>query len=123
MLRMIFVLKAKAMLRKGCASFLASLVVPPPIEPKLQDIELVRDFFDIFLDELYSLPLDREIEFSINLIPRMAPISKVSYRMAPIEIKEFKDLLQELLENGFICLSVSLWCVLVLFVKKKDESW
>lgn len=114
-------LKAKAMLRKGCASFLASLVVPPPIEPKLQDIELVRDLF-FFSDVLYSLPTGREIEFSINFIPRMAPISKVSYQMAPVKIKEFKDLLQELLENGFICLSVSLWCVLVLFVKKKDES-
>ncbi|GJT05234.1 putative reverse transcriptase domain-containing protein [Tanacetum coccineum] len=50
------------------------------------------------------------------------PISKAPYRMAPIELKELKDQLQELLERGFIRPSVSPWGAPVLFVKKKDGS-
>nr|GFD26318.1 uncharacterized protein [Tanacetum cinerariifolium] len=57
-----------------------------------------------------------------ELIPGAEPISKAHYRMAPIELKELKDQLQELLERGFIRLSVSPWGAPVLFVKKKDGS-
>nr|GFB82402.1 uncharacterized protein [Tanacetum cinerariifolium] len=51
----------------------------------------------------------REVEFSIELIPGAEPISKAPYRMAPIELKELKDQLHELLERGFIRPSVSPW--------------
>nr|GFC04953.1 retrotransposable element Tf2 [Tanacetum cinerariifolium] len=63
-----------------------------------------------------------EVEFNIELIPGAEPISKAPYRMAPIELKELKDQLQELLERGFIHPSVSPWGAPVLFVKKKDGS-
>ncbi|GJZ35906.1 putative reverse transcriptase domain-containing protein [Tanacetum coccineum] len=62
------------------------------------------------------------VEFNIELIPGAEPISKAPYRMAPIELKELKDQLQELLERGFIRPSVSPWGAPVLFVKKKDGS-
>ncbi|GJY65820.1 retrotransposon protein, putative, ty3-gypsy subclass [Tanacetum coccineum] len=68
------------------------------------------------------LPPEGEVEFTIELIPGAQPISKVPYRMAPVELKELKDQLQELLERGFIRPSVSLWGAPVLFVKKKDGS-
>nr|GFD61951.1 putative reverse transcriptase domain, aspartic peptidase domain protein [Tanacetum cinerariifolium] len=64
----------------------------------------------------------REVEFNIELIPGVEPISKAPYRMALVELKELKDQLQELLEQGFIRPSVSPWGAPVLFVKKKDGS-
>ncbi|GJT04956.1 hypothetical protein Tco_0839418 [Tanacetum coccineum] len=77
---------------------------------------------DVFPDELPGLPPAREIEFGIELIPSAEPISKAPYRMAPVELKELKEQLQEMLENGFIRPSVSPWGAPVLFVKKKDGS-
>ncbi|KAF5785586.1 putative nucleotidyltransferase, Ribonuclease H [Helianthus annuus] len=71
---------------------------------------------------LSGLPPDREVEFTIDLIPGAEPISKAPYRMAPLELKELKEQLQELLELGFIRPSVSPWGTPVLFVKKKDGS-
>ena len=82
---------------------------------------MVNEFLDVFLDELLGLPPDREVEFTIELVPRVAPISISSYRMAPVELKELKTQLQELLDKGFIRPSVSPWGAPVLFVKKKDE--
>nr|GFD09598.1 putative reverse transcriptase domain-containing protein [Tanacetum cinerariifolium] len=69
-----------------------------------------------------GIPPVREVEFNIELIPGAEPISKAPYRMAPVELKELKDQLQELLERGFIRPSVSPWGTTVLFVKKKDGS-
>nr|GEW71373.1 retrotransposon protein, putative, Ty3-gypsy subclass [Tanacetum cinerariifolium] len=69
-----------------------------------------------------GLPHSCEVEFDIELIPDAKPISKAPYRMAPVELKELKDQLQELLERGFIRPSVSSWGVPVLFMKKKDGS-
>nr|GFB44364.1 putative reverse transcriptase domain, aspartic peptidase domain protein [Tanacetum cinerariifolium] len=76
----------------------------------------------VFPDELLGIPSVREVQFSIELIPGAEPISKAPYRMAPIELKELKDQLQELLERGFIRPSVSPWGAPVLFVRKKDGS-
>nr|GEW19500.1 DNA/RNA polymerases superfamily protein [Tanacetum cinerariifolium] len=75
--------------------------------PSLETHPIVRDFSDVFSEELPRIPLEREVEF--------AP-----YRMDPIELKELKEQLQELLDLGFIRPSVSPWGV--LFVKKKDGS-
>ncbi|XP_076937305.1 uncharacterized protein LOC143604830 [Bidens hawaiensis] len=66
--------------------------------------------------------LDHEVEFTVDLVPGAEPISKAPYRMAPLELKELKEQLQELLELGFIRSSVSPWGAPVLFVKKKDGS-
>nr|GFD55347.1 putative reverse transcriptase domain, aspartic peptidase domain protein [Tanacetum cinerariifolium] len=62
---------------------------------------------DVFLDELPGIPPVREVEFNIELIPGAEPISKASYRIAAVELKELKDQWQELLERGFIRPSVS----------------
>lgn len=66
MLKVIYVIKTTTMLRKDCTRFLASLVMPQSNERKLQDIKVVRDFLDVFLNELPSLPPDREIESFID---------------------------------------------------------
>ncbi|GJW03065.1 putative reverse transcriptase domain-containing protein [Tanacetum coccineum] len=90
--------------------------------PNIENLFVVREFADVFPDELPGLPPAREIEFGIELIPGAEPISKAPYRMAPVELKELKEQLQEMLENGFIRPSVSPWGAPVLFVKKKDGS-
>jgi hypothetical protein len=68
------------------------------------------------------MPLDREIEFVIELQPGTAPISKRPYRMPPKELAELKIQLQELLDKGYIRPSASPWGCPALFVKKKDNS-
>jgi hypothetical protein len=68
---------------------------------ELVNILVVRDFSDVFPEELPGLPLEREVEFSIELKPDIAPISRRSYRMPPNELAELKTQLQDLLEKGF----------------------
>uniref|UniRef100_A0A2N9I7U4 RNA-directed DNA polymerase n=1 Tax=Fagus sylvatica TaxID=28930 RepID=A0A2N9I7U4_FAGSY len=89
---------------------------------RIEDIPVVREFPDVFPEDLPGLPPDREVEFSIDLVPGTAPISKAPYRMAPAELKELKGQLEELLDKGFIRPSASPWGAPVLFVKKKDGS-
>ena len=68
------------------------------------------------------MPSQREIEFAIDIVQGATPASITSYRMDPVELKELKLQLQELLEKGFIHPSVSLWGPPVLFVKNKDGT-
>ncbi|KAH9778034.1 Endonuclease [Citrus sinensis] len=110
------------MLKKGCEGFLAYIVADHPDGACLEDIPIVREFIDVFPEDLPGLLPDREVEFTIELVPGTTPISKAPYRMAPIELKELKVQLQELLDKGFIRPSVSPWGAPVLFVKKKDGS-
>nr|GEX31486.1 hypothetical protein [Tanacetum cinerariifolium] len=69
------------------------------------------------------LPPPRQVEFKIELIPGATPVARVSYRLAPSELKELSDQLKELSEKGFIRPSSSPWGAPVLFVKKKDGSF
>ena len=89
---------------------------------RLKDIPIVKEFPDVFPDDISGLPLDREVEFTIDLIPGTEPISIPPYRMAPVELRELKAQLEELLSKGFIRPSISPWGASVLFVKKKDGS-
>jgi hypothetical protein len=84
------------------------------------NICVVRDFPNVFPEELPRMPPDREVEFIIDLLPGTAPISKRSYRMSVEELKELKKQLSELQEAGYIRLSSSPWGAPVLFVQKKD---
>ncbi|WVZ80237.1 hypothetical protein U9M48_027730 [Paspalum notatum var. saurae] len=77
---------------------------------------------DVFPEELPGLPPDRDVEFSIELVPGTAPVSKRPYRMAPDELKELKTQLQEQLDKGFIRPSSSPWGCPALFVEKKDQG-
>ncbi|GJW76443.1 putative reverse transcriptase domain-containing protein [Tanacetum coccineum] len=103
-----------------CSIF--DVILGNDMSPNIENLSVVREFADVFPDELPGLPPAREIEFGIELIPGAEPISKAPYRMAPVELKELKEQLQEMLENGFIRPSVSPWGAPVLFVKKKDGS-
>ena len=83
---------------------------------------MVQEFLDVFPSDLPGVPPDRDIDFAIDLEPGTKPISIPPYRMAPAELKELKDQLQDLVSKGFIHPSISPWGAPVLFVKKKDGT-
>ena len=87
----------------------------------LDSIPVVRDFEDVF-QEIPGLPPSREIEFVIDLAPGTRPIARAPYRMAPSEMRELREQIQQLLGQGFIRRSTSPWGAPVLFVKKRDGS-
>ena len=84
---------------------------------RLEDILIVIEFPDVFPE-----PSNREIDIQIELAPRTEPISKAPYRMAPLELKESKVQMEELVSKGFFRLSTLPWGAPVLFVKKNDGS-
>jgi hypothetical protein len=89
---------------------------------QLEDIPVVCEYPDVFLDDLPGMPPDKDVEFVIELQPGTAPISKRPYRMPPKELAELKVQLQELLDKGYVRPSSSPWGSPALFVKKKDGS-
>ncbi|GJZ44822.1 hypothetical protein Tco_0592418 [Tanacetum coccineum] len=92
-------------------------------EKRLEDIPIVREFLEVFLEDLPGLPPVLQVEFQIDLIPGAAPVARVPYRLAPSEMQELSNQLQELADRGFIRPSTSPWGAPVLFVKKKDGSF
>ncbi|GKF43068.1 putative reverse transcriptase domain-containing protein, partial [Tanacetum coccineum] len=112
---------------KGCHVFLAHVTTKKTEDTlegkRLEDVPIVQDFPKVFLEDLSGLPPTRQVEFQIDLIPGAAPVARAPYQLAPYEMKELSDQLQELFDKGFIRLSSSPWGALVLFVKKKDGSF
>ncbi|KAI3735955.1 hypothetical protein L6452_15482 [Arctium lappa] len=118
----ISMVKARKCLAKGCSSFLAYVVDAKLEKKKLEDVEVVREFSDVFPDDLPGLPPDRQVEFKIDLTSGAAPIARAPYRLAPSEMKEMMSQLRDLLEKVFVRPSSSPWGAPVLFVKKKDGT-
>src|SRR4051812_25520000 len=88
----------------------------------LDDVRVVRDYPDVFPEELPGMPPDRDIEFLIDLIPGTRPIAKRPYRMPVNELVELKKHIRELQAKVFIRPSSSRWGAPVLFVEKKDGT-
>jgi hypothetical protein len=84
---------------------------------------VVKEFADVFPEELPGMPLERELEFTIDLKPGTEPIARTPYRMSTPELQELKMQLKELLDLGLIRPSVSPWGAPVIFIRKKDGSW
>ncbi|GKB96436.1 putative reverse transcriptase domain-containing protein [Tanacetum coccineum] len=119
--------KTQEYMLKGCPVFLAH-VTTNEVEDKsekkrLEDVPIVRDFLEVFPEDLPGLPPTRQVEFQIDLVPGAAPVARAPYRLAPSEMKELSEQLKELSNEGFIRPSSSPWGALVLFVKKKDGSF
>jgi hypothetical protein len=83
---------------------------------------LVKDFPDVFREDLPGMSPDTEVEFVIDLLPRTASISKRPYRMSVEELKELKKHLTEFQEAGYIHSNSSPCGAPVLFVQKKEGS-
>ncbi|KAL0546397.1 hypothetical protein IC582_016305 [Cucumis melo] len=105
--KVISTMKASKLLSQGTWGILASVVDTREPEVSLSSEPVVREYPDVFLDEIPGLLPPREIDFTIELESDTAPISRAPYRMAPAELKELKVQLQELLDKGFIRPSVS----------------
>ncbi|GKD70213.1 reverse transcriptase domain-containing protein [Tanacetum coccineum] len=89
----------------------------------ISSIRTQKDFPEVFPEDLPGLPPTRQVEFHIELIPRVAPVARAPYRLAPAEMKELAEQLKELSDKGFIRPSSSPWGAPILFVKKKDGSF
>ncbi|GJR35735.1 putative reverse transcriptase domain-containing protein [Tanacetum coccineum] len=118
--------KAQKYLLQGCHVFLAHITIKETGDKskkkQLQDVPIVKNFPEVFPEDLPGLPHTRQVEFHIDLVPGAAPVARAPYRLAPSEMKELADQLQELSDKGFIRPSSSPWGAPVLFVKKKDGS-
>ncbi|XP_075475607.1 uncharacterized protein LOC142507056 [Primulina tabacum] len=116
-------MRARKLIQKVCQGFLASIISASDIDSQsIEDVEVVKEFSDVFPEDVYDIPLEREVEFVIELMPGTKPIYKAPYQLAHAEMKELKDQIQELLDKGFIRPSFSPWGEPVLFVKKNDGS-
>ena len=122
-LSIISCLKTMKYIEKGCHAFLAHVTEKKTEEKQLGDVPVVREFPEVFPEELPGLPPVRQVEFHIDLVPGAAPVARAPYRLAPSEMQELSNQLQELLDRGFIRPSSSPWGAPVLFVKKKDGSF
>ncbi|GJR45196.1 hypothetical protein Tco_1313299 [Tanacetum coccineum] len=105
--------KTQEYMLKGCPIFLAN-VTTNEMEDKsekkrLEDVLIVRDFTNVFPEDLLGLPPTRQVEFQIDLIPGTALVARAPYRLAPSEMKELSEQLKELSDKGFIRPSSSLW--------------
>ncbi|GKC25090.1 putative reverse transcriptase domain-containing protein [Tanacetum coccineum] len=105
--------KTQKYLMKGCQVFLAHVTTKKAEdkseEKRLEDVPIVRDFPEVFPEDLSGIPPARQVEFQIDLIPGVAPIAREPYRLAPSEMKELSDQLKELSDKGFIRPSSSPW--------------
>ncbi|GJR02414.1 putative reverse transcriptase domain-containing protein [Tanacetum coccineum] len=119
--------KAQEYMAKGCQVFLAQISAKKEEDKsegqQIKDVPIVQDFPEVFPEDLPGLPPARPVEFQIDLIPGAAPVARAPYRLAPSEMKELSEQLQELFDKGFIRPSSSPWGASVLFVKKKDGSF
>ncbi|GJR16451.1 putative reverse transcriptase domain-containing protein [Tanacetum coccineum] len=116
--------KAQEYLSKGCDVFLAHITMKEAKDKskgkRLEDVPIVKDFPEVFPEDFPGIPPARQVEFQIDLVPGVAPVPRAPYRLAPSEMKELAEQLQELSDKGFIRPSSSPWGAPVLFVKKKD---
>ncbi|GJX67607.1 putative reverse transcriptase domain-containing protein [Tanacetum coccineum] len=98
--------KTQKYMQKGFPIFLAH-VTAKEVEDKsekkrLEDVPIVRDFPEVFPEDLPGLPPTRQVEFQIDLVPGVAPVARAPYRLAPSEMKELSEQLKELSDKGFI---------------------
>nr|GFC88265.1 putative reverse transcriptase domain-containing protein [Tanacetum cinerariifolium] len=113
--------------KKGFPIFLAHITTKEMEDKsekkRLEDVPIIRNFPEVFLEELLGLPPTRPVEFQIDLVPGAALVAQAPYRLAPSEMKELAEQLKELSDKGFIRPSSSPWGAPVLFFKKKDGSF
>jgi hypothetical protein len=110
-------------MRKGCKIYEILALNEKRLTEGLEHLPVVREFADVFSEELPRMPLERELEFTIDLKPRTEPIEITPYRMSTPELQELKMQLKELLDLGTIRPSVSPWGAPVIFIQKNDGSW
>nr|GEX72078.1 putative reverse transcriptase domain-containing protein [Tanacetum cinerariifolium] len=122
-LNLISCIKIEKYISRGCQIFMIKVVEKKSDEKRLEDIPVVKEFPDIFPEDLPGLLPVCQVEFQINLIQGTTPVARAPYRLAPSEMQKLSNQLQELIDRGFIRPSTSPWGAPVLFVKKKDGTF
>ncbi|GJY18180.1 putative reverse transcriptase domain-containing protein [Tanacetum coccineum] len=96
--------KAQEYLAKGCHVFLANIIATKDEDKskgkRLEDVPVVREFPEVFPEDLPGIPPTRQVEFRIDLVPGAAPVARAPYRLAPSEMKELAEQLQELTDKA-----------------------
>jgi hypothetical protein len=122
-MRQISALQMRKYCRKGCPLY--AIQVLKTIEgtkPSPDDHPILREYIDVFSEEVPGLPPRRDIDFSIELAPGVVSVSRTPYRMSIPELVELKLKFKEMMGNGYIRPNVSPCGAPVLFVKKKDGT-
>jgi hypothetical protein len=122
-LRFISSLQLRKSTRKGCKIYVILALNDKGVAESLENLLVVRDFADVFPEELPGMPLERKMEFTIDLKLRTKAIARTPYRMSTPELQELKMQLKELLDLRLIRPSVSPWGAPIIFIRKKDGSW
>nr|GEV80923.1 hypothetical protein [Tanacetum cinerariifolium] len=91
--------KARKYIERGCHLFLAHVFEKKSKEKRLGNVPVIRDFPKVFPNDLLRLPPPRQVEFRIDLVPRVAPVARASYHLAPFKMREISEQLRELLEK------------------------
>ncbi|GKA24034.1 putative reverse transcriptase domain-containing protein [Tanacetum coccineum] len=111
----------KKYLLKGCHVFLARVTEKKTVdkleEKRPEDVPVVRDFLEVFSEDFLGVPPTRQVEFQIDLVPGDAPVARAPYQLAPSEMKELSNQLQELSDKGFTIPSK------MQVSGKKRENW
>ncbi|GJX50805.1 putative reverse transcriptase domain-containing protein [Tanacetum coccineum] len=109
--------KAQEYLTKGCHVFLANITATKDKDKskgkRLKDVPVVQEFHEVFSEDLSGIPPTRQVEFRIDLVPGATPVARAPYRLAPSEMKELAEQLQELTNKGFIRPSSSFFSFLL----------
>ncbi|GKE66894.1 putative reverse transcriptase domain-containing protein [Tanacetum coccineum] len=100
-LKIVSFINAQKYIEKGCELFLAQVTEQESKEKQLEDVPVIRDFPEVFPDELHGLPPPRQVEFRIDLIPGAAPVVRAPYHLAPSKMKELSKQQQKLLEKDY----------------------
>ncbi|GKG41360.1 hypothetical protein Tco_0470572, partial [Tanacetum coccineum] len=98
-MKIVSCIKAQKYIKKGCKLFLAQVTEQESKEKRLEDVLVIRDFPEVFPKELPGLSPPRQVEFRIDLILGVVPVTRTPYRLAPSEIKELSKQLQEFSEK------------------------
>ena len=116
---LISAITTRKMLKRGCRGYLAVVKDVQADKGSVNRVPVVCEFQDVFPEEFPGLPPEREIEFCIDVVPGTDPISMPAYRMAPVELSELKEQLQELLDKGFIRPSTSPWVLQFFLLRRR----
>ncbi|GKB76534.1 putative reverse transcriptase domain-containing protein [Tanacetum coccineum] len=120
-LSIILCTKTQKYIHKGCQVYLAQVTAKKiddkTEEKQLEDVPIVRDLPEVFLEDLPGLPLTRQVEFQIDLVPDAAPVARSLHSLVSSEMQELSTHLQELFDKGFISHSSPPWRDSILFLQ------
>ena len=127
LVRKISALQLKRAARKGCKAYAVTVTNEENLNNidnlKLEDIIVLKEYADVFLEEITGLPPKRELDFTIEMVPSAVPSSKAPYQMNILELNELISQLKELIENNYIRPSVSPWGHLSSLLRKRTELY